>query len=1165
MIIVHAVWKNDTEALWFWAESIKNASRNKDETILSTRVKKSPRAPADDDFSRFHPFSVAGDQLRSTINEIFGNHVAPFLEIEKKKIWLPSFDHKPVCSLKFHEITENRENHDGLDENPDSPEFNQNNSVSPVQKGHRGRKPGAIKEPRKTKSDPAMSKQGVDSTRALQPWTLDVVKLPVIRAIDAWMSFSDSSSSDVMLGTSFRFWNEITTLALNLVVQEAFFPTLMKKKNGQETWHARWNVVLTPAQDKLVDEFASCMPPACRAVHSPADVRDVDPKKMILDFLNAVVDGYIRLAFQDVAIHDALLLNEIKRPRKIGAVIKHWIQALLSSTDFVDGQENFLQEFSRGYQGWVAPVLKPHANATFRTCFKIFPVNGDTRAIAAPDWMMTFHLQALDDPSLLVPAEAVWKERSRVLNYLKYRFENPQEHLLEDLGRATKIYPAIEQCLESARPVDVHLSVQEAMSFLHEIAPLFEQEGFGVVVPNWWKKTTARLGIVIKVRSKPAPVVGTGVFGLDSIVDYDWQLSLGDQVLSRKEFENLVKLKVPVVKIRGEWVELNKGDMEKLHAFLKENKATDNSVGMAPAREMALGDAIQLGLGLKTIDTRFPMPVNRVTGDEVLEGMLDALQHADKITPVPVPSSFNGALRLYQITGVSWMAFLRRYGFGACLADDMGLGKTIEVIALLLHEKEHFPCPITGPGKDKDGLEKNEVPSTRGRASSAGKKSKKKNTRVNDSLPVTRCMTLLICPMSVVGNWVRELAKFAPSLNVMVHYGTSRETNETFWQAARNNDITITTYALASRDKDLLSQGRWTTIILDEAQNIKNFTTKQAQSIKSFSSALKLALTGTPIENRLLELWSIMDFLNPGYLGSHEYFHKMFSIPIERYHDHEQLELLQKLVLPFVLRRVKTDKAVINDLPEKMEKNVYCTLTREQASLYEATVQTMLADVENSTGIQRRGQVLAGIMKLKQICNHPAQFLHDGSRVEGRSGKITRLMELLDNTIASGQKLIIFTQFKEMGFILRDHLETKLKIETPFLYGGTPKSQRDTMIQDFQRPGSNMSVFILSLKAGGTGLNLTAASFVVHFDRWWNPAVENQASDRAYRIGQSKNVQVYKLVCMGTLEERIDEMIEQKKTLANGIITSGEAMITELSTGQLRELLTLKPESVEEE
>ena len=475
---------------------------------------------------------------------------------------------------------------------------------------------------------------------------------------------------------------------------------------------------------------------------------------------------------------------------------------------------------------------------------------------------------------------------------------------------------------------------------------------------------------------------------------------------------------------------------------------------------------------------------------------------------------------------------MRRWNVGACLADDMGLGKTIQTIAMLLHEKE----------------EKGKLPAP----------------------------TLLICPTSVVMNWAKEVDKFAPSLNVHVHQGSFRLRGEEFAQQAKASDLLITSYPLLRRDEEMFNQIEWFGVVLDEAQNIKNAETKQARTIRQLTSAFRLALTGTPVENRLSELWSIMNFLNPGFLGSQKAFRQSFALPIEREQDAGAIQRLRQLVSPFILRRLKTDPTVIQDLPDKVESKVYCHLSEEQATLYEAVVREALEAISSAEdGIARRGQVLAMLMKLKQICNHPAQFLHqvgEGKRKQtvdlstlgtGRSGKLIRLLEMLEEITAEGDRVLIFTQFAEMGQILRAYLQNQLGVATQFLHGGTPSSQRTEMVERFQNDPNGPPIFILSLKAGGVGLNLTRANHVFHFDRWWNPAVENQATDRAFRIGQKRNVQVHKFVCVGTLEEKIDEMIERKKALAESVVGTGENWLTELSTDDLRQMVTLRREVME--
>ncbi|HSJ55539.1 MAG TPA: DEAD/DEAH box helicase, partial [Anaerolineae bacterium] len=413
---------------------------------------------------------------------------------------------------------------------------------------------------------------------------------------------------------------------------------------------------------------------------------------------------------------------------------------------------------------------------------------------------------------------------------------------------------------------------------------------------------------------------------------------------------------------------------------------------------------------------------------------------------------------------------------------------------------------------------------------------------------------------SVVGNWKREIERFAPNLRVMVHHGVDRASGEEFLAAAGEHDVVISTYGLVRRDVDDLGQVRWSDVILDEAQNIKNPHAKQTQAVRRLAAANRIALTGTPVENRLAELWSIMHFLNPGFLGSLAHFRSDLALPIERYGDEAATERLKGLVGPFILRRVKTDPAIIQDLPDKIEAKVYCSLTPEQATLYEAVVKESLLRVESSEGIERRGIVLGMLTRLKQVCNHPAQFLSDGSALAGRSGKLERLGEMLEEALSVGDRALVFTQFAEMGHMLRAHLQALFGVEVLYLHGGTPQKQRDKMVARFQEGGSAPPILLLSLKAGGTGLNLTAANHVFHFDRWWNPAVENQATDRAFRIGQTRDVQVFKFLCAGTLEERIDALIESKQALAESVVGAGEGWLTELGTDELRELLVLRRE-----
>jgi SNF2 family DNA or RNA helicase len=423
---------------------------------------------------------------------------------------------------------------------------------------------------------------------------------------------------------------------------------------------------------------------------------------------------------------------------------------------------------------------------------------------------------------------------------------------------------------------------------------------------------------------------------------------------------------------------------------------------------------------------------------------------------------------------------------------------------------------------------------------------------------------LLICPTSVVGNWKREVERFTPDLPMLIHHGGDRRKDESFAKEAAHAAIVISSYALLHRDLAVLNTVDWRGVILDEAQNIKNPETKQAQAARALRGGYRLALTGTPVENSVGDLWSLMEFLNPGLLGSATSFKNAFALPIQARQETAAMTRLKRLTGPFLLRRVKTDPNVIADLPEKLEMTVFCTLTKEQASLYSAVLQQMEEQLAQAEGMQRRGIILATLTRLKQVCNHPTHFLGDHSPLAERSGKLARLEAMLEEALAEGDRALIFTQFAEMGSLLQQHLANTLGREVLFLHGQVPQAHRGRMIERFQQSDDGPPLFILSLKAGGLGLNLTRANHVFHFDRWWNPAVENQATDRAFRIGQTQRVQVHKFVCVGTLEERIAELIEGKKELAATIVGTGEGWLTELSTEQLRDLFALRAEAVED-
>ena len=677
------------------------------------------------------------------------------------------------------------------------------------------------------------------------------------------------------------------------------------------------------------------------------------------------------------------------------------------------------------------------------------------------------------------------------------------EAILAALGRAVRVAPELAPVLDRADPGASPIDDAQLVTLLCErIGPL-AGVGVSVLVPSWWTNRK-RLGVRAKATKDAGAVTASG-FGFDDIVQFRWEAALGDERLTKADLaalERAAAAKLSLVRVRGQWVEIR---ADEIAALL---------LAAGSSGEATVGDVVRTGLGMPSISAPVGAHVVGATATgrlgELLSGAL-----GDRVASVGAPDGFAGTLRPYQARGVGWLRSLGQLGLGACLADDMGLGKTAQLIATVLADRVGEP-------------------------------------------------TLVVCPTSVLGNWERELGRFAPDLRVLVHHGTERvRTGTAFAKACADHDIVLTSYGLLARDVEMIASIAWGRIALDEAQQVKNPHTAQSKAAQRIRADRRIAMTGTPVENRLNDLWAIMQAVNPGLLGSMTSFKQRFATPIEREGDDAAAARLQRLTGPFVLRRVKTDRSIIDDLPDKVEITEHCPLKREQASLYQAVVDDLLLKAAEAEGQERRGLVLAGIMKLKQVCNHPAHFLKDRSALHGRSGKLARVEELLEELLAAGDKALCFTQFTEWGEQLVPYLGRRFGVPVLWLHGGTSRKRRDEQVAEFQSvPGP--ALFLLSLKAGGTGLNLTAASHVVHLDRWWNPAVEDQATDRAFRIGQQRNVLVHKLVSTGTVEERIDAMIAAKRALAGKVVGTGETWITELSNDELRDLLAYDASSEED-
>lgn len=654
----------------------------------------------------------------------------------------------------------------------------------------------------------------------------------------------------------------------------------------------------------------------------------------------------------------------------------------------------------------------------------------------------------------------------------------------------------------------------EAFQFLEQASGKLLAAGAPVLLPGWWESVrNRRLRLRAKVKSSiGAPDQST--FGLQQIVDFDWKLAVGGVSMSEAEFMRLAEENRRLMQVGGEWVHLDPDDVDRIRRWLKKNGGKQGFT-MRDVLEMHLRGSAELEAEQEDREAL----AAEVELNEHLAAWIGKLSETSELPVIEKPANFQGELRPYQLQGVSWLAFLRQFGIGACLADDMGLGKTIQFTAYLQYVLE-------------------------------------KGNKLGPSL--------LICPTSVIGNWEKELEKFAPQLQVHVHYGPKRAKGEAFSEAARAADLVITSYALAPLDEEDIGGVSWDVVCLDEAQNIKNYYTKQSMAIRAFPAQHRIALTGTPMENRLTELWSIYDFINPGYLGSLGEFRRAVVQPIERERDEELIGELQRWVKPFMLRRVKKDPSIQLSLPEKNEMQTYLSLTVEQGAIYENMVSDLLGQLEAVGSMQRRGLILSALTRLKQVCDHPSLLLKEdlastpSAWDPERSNKVLRLLEMVEEIAAEGERCLIFTQYVDMGLALQRLIEERIGLPTPYLHGGVPKAARDAMIQSFQNEQEPGCAFVLSLKAGGTGLNLTAANHVIHFDRWWNPAVENQATDRAFRIGQKRSVQVHKYVTLGTLEERIDDMISRKQLLNDQVVGQSENWITELSTDELRDLFTLR-------
>ncbi|MFE2724759.1 DEAD/DEAH box helicase [Kitasatospora sp. NPDC059327] len=963
---------------------------------------------------------------------------------------------------------------------------------------------------------------------ALSPWRVPTLLFDAAEAAQllgalhdphwpgATVELAGGEPVEIAYGASLRWLSAVHDLAWRLVGRGRLLPALAQERPGE--WYARWRPAPDAAARRELAALAAGCPPVCRAEHrapgtrapvtythgtrapgshasgshapgtpAPAPGADEPPPvgraaiDLAEELLDTLVDREARVA-----------LAGLEPPTEPWLAALHGADGRLREAPPADLPERLTAWYAARPAG--SPV---RLNLRLGEPLGPDPDDPDGGAVA-DSWRLDLLVQAVDRPSLVVPAAALWAE-DEAFAALARTVPDPAGAYLAELDRAARIHPPLRTALLTPRPTGVDLDRAGALDFLRTAAPALTRAGFGVLLPAWWQRRP-RIGLALTAApaTSPGAVKRTAQIDRDAVLAFQWQLSLGELTLTEEELAELAAAQQGLVRLRGRWIEVDQAQLAAAVRFL----ADHGSGTMEPV------ELLRLAVDDGAVVDGLPVTAVHATGPI---GELLAGAPADASRLPDLPQGFTGALRPYQRRGLAWLDALGRLGLGAVLADDMGLGKTVQTLALLALERERG---AVGP-------------------------------------------TLLVCPMSLVGNWQREAARFAPGLRVHVHHGVDRAAPDP------SADLVITTYGLVQRDTAELRRIHWRRIVADEAQHIKNPAARQSRALGSLRSGPRIALTGTPVENRLADLHAVLDFANPGLFGSAESFKERFAIPVEQSGNAEVAARLRRVSGPFLLRRSKNDPLIAQDLPAKQEFTVHCGLTAEQAGLYRAVVADLLQRLQGARGVERKGAVLAAIGRLKQVCNHPAQLLHDGTEVGGRSGKVERLVEVLAEALAEGDRALVFTQYAEFGTMLQPYLSRRLGEEVLYLHGGVPKGRRDDLVERFAAP-DGPRVFLLSLKAGGTGLNLSAANQVIHLDRWWNPAVEDQATDRAHRIGQRRDVQVRRLVCVGTVEERIADLIAAKRALADAVVGGGEQWLAELSTERLRELLTLSADAIGE-
>jgi SNF2 family DNA or RNA helicase len=983
---------------------------------------------------------------------------------------------------------------------------------------------------------------------------------------------------DVQMGMDLLFWHRYSQQLKQVILRDHYIPALKYRSvNASVKSSAKSSVKpsIKPAVSRSNAKAKSTSPDAFE-IYSGWEIISADYDEVLqaasLEMPAVCCAGFALLPKQS-GLYDAefllrhfseVILTDIlvNTPLTIAfekTIHNTVLQDCLSKSDLEScWNDNIGLTYYQQWREWRDRINQSQSSGSFILAFHLHePLRSED------PWRLAFQVALRSDPSQLLDLAAYWQTAPTQRRQFGFG-DDIEQGLLLHLGYAARIYPLLWAGLETDQPSEVYLSLDQSFSFLQEAAWVLEDAGYRVIVPAWWTpKGRQRAKVKLRASSntkKTAQAEASGYFSATSLASYDYEFAIGDESVSRKEWQQLVENKAPLVLFRGRWMALDRDKMKQMLEFWQKQQQNQPDLTLIELMKLSTTDEEEVELV--------------VDHDQTLSDMMQRLRDKATLDEIPNPARFQGTLRPYQRRGVGWLVYLESLGLNGCLADDMGMGKSAQVIAHLVHERH---STIAEPPSTKP------APSTKTRSKKSAKlvvdelMDRAQSTMVQavestvestvQSTVESPCEivlpTLLIAPTSVVGNWGKELEKFAPHLRFVLHHGADRTRDpKAFSEMVKGCDVLITSYTLVRLDSALLSAQNWHRIVIDEAQNIKNPKAAQTKAILKLPANHRLALTGTPVENRLLDLWSIFNFLNPGYLGKESQFRTSFEIPIQRDGNPLRSATLKKLVEPFILRRVKTDPTIIQDLPDKVEQKCYCNLTREQAVLYELVVKEIGKEIETAEGIKRKAIMLATLMKLKQICNHPAQFLQDNSDFSAdRSQKLERVLEMVDEIIDEGESLLLFTQFTEIGEALEKCFRQR-RYNSYYLHGGTARPKREQMITEFQSPDTPPSIFVLSLKAGGVGITLTKANHVIHFDRWWNPAVENQATDRAFRIGQTKNVFVHKFITIGTLEEKIDQMIEDKNKLAGSIVGNDESWLSSLDNQSFKQLIALNRSAI---